>query len=61
MSAIKLSDNVFWVGVKDPDLRVFDIVMPTKLGTTYNAYLVKGEKTALIDTVKREFTDEYLA
>jgi len=61
MSAIKLSDSVYWVGVKDPDLRVFDIVMPTKLGTTYNAYLIKGEKTALIDTVKKEFTDEYLA
>lgn len=61
MSAIKLAENVYWVGVKDPELRVFDIVMETKLGTTYNAYLIKGEKTALIDTVKKEFTEEYLA
>lgn len=61
MSAIKLSDSVHWVGVKDPELRVFDIVMEIRMGTTYNAYLIKGEKTALIDTVRKEFTEEFLA
>jgi flavorubredoxin len=30
-------------------------------GSTYNAYLVQGEKTALIDTVKRPFTETLLA
>ena len=49
-------------GVKDPGLAVFDIIMKTEHGTTYNAYLVKGtDKIALIDTVKKGFTDEYLA
>lgn len=61
MNSIQISDNSYWVGVKDPGLRVFDIVMPTQFGTTYNAYLVKGQKVALIDTVKKEFTDEYFA
>ena len=62
MASIKLTDNVYWVGVKDPNLRVFDIVMETKYGTTYNAYLIKGENhTALIDTVKEGFKDEYFA
>ncbi len=62
MSAVKLSDNVWWVGVKDPGLMVFDIIMETRYGTTYNAYLVKGsEKTALIDTVKRPFSEEFFA
>jgi NADH oxidase (H2O-forming) len=61
MSAIKIADNVWWVGVQDPDLDVFDIIMKTKHGTTYNAYLVKGnDKIALIDTVKKGFTEEYL-
>lgn len=59
---IKLSDHVYFVGVKDPDLRVFDIIMETKYGTTYNAYLVKGsEKAALIDAAKANFTDEHIA
>jgi flavorubredoxin len=61
MSAIKIGENVFSVGVKDPGLRVFDITMQTQFGTTYNAYLVKGEKVALIDTVKAGFGDEYFA
>ncbi len=61
MSAIQISDKVYWVGVKDPNLRVFDIIMPTQYGTTYNAYLVKGVKVALIDTVKKEFAEEYFA
>lgn len=61
MSAIEISNDVFAVGVKDPDLSVFDITMTTRYGTTYNAYLIKGEKIALIDTVKKEFTEKYLA
>jgi len=62
MSATKLTDNVYSVGVKDPDLRVFDIIMKTQYGTTYNSYLVVGsEKTALIDSVKRDFLDEFIA
>ena len=62
MSAIKIADNVHWVGVKDPDLRVFDIVVETKNGTTYNSYLIQGEnETALIDTVKAGFVDEFFS
>jgi len=61
MSAVKISDNTHWIGVKDPELPIFDIVMETKSGTTYNAYVVKGEKEiALIDTVKSGFIEEYL-
>ncbi|MFQ5498769.1 MAG: FprA family A-type flavoprotein [Candidatus Zixiibacteriota bacterium] len=60
MSTIQIAEGVYWVGVKDPKLAVFDITMETHHGTTYNAYLVRGEKTALIDTVKKEFADVYL-
>lgn len=61
MEAIKIREGVFSVGVQDPNLRVFDIVMSTEYGTTYNAYLVRGqEKTALIETVKEKFFDEYI-
>ena len=56
----EICPGVYWTGVKNPDLQVFDELFPTRQGTTYNAYLVKGkEKTALIDTVKEEFSDEY--
>lgn len=53
---LELKNNIFYVGVKDPTLRTFDIFMETEYGTTYNAYLVKGEKTALIETAHEKVT-----
>lgn len=55
MSAIKLKDNIYWVGVKDPNLKVFDIIMETEKGTTYNSYLINDEKVVIIDSVKDGF------
>ncbi|MGS0765314.1 FAD-dependent oxidoreductase [Syntrophomonas curvata] len=61
MQAIKMKDDIFWVGVRDPELRIFDLVMTTDYGTSYNAYLVKGsEKTALIEVCEDKFFDEYM-
>jgi NADH oxidase (H2O-forming) len=60
-TAIALAPGVHWVGVLNPNLRVFDIIMRTEQGTTYNAYLVQGrEKIALIEAVKQGFTGELL-
>ena len=60
--SIKVVDQVHWVGVRHADLKVFDDLFPTHNGTTYNAYLIQGtSKTALIDTVKAPFTDEFFA
>ena len=61
MKAIEIKKDVFWVGALDPDLRIFDIIMYTPYGTTYNSYIVKGsEKTAVFETVKVQFFDEYI-
>lgn len=61
MKALQATEHIWWVGALDPDLRVFDIVMHSDYGTTYNAYLLKGsEKTALFETVKEKFFDEHL-
>lgn len=59
MNAVELKKNVYWVGVKDHNLKVFDIIMPTGKGTTYNSYLIVDEKIALIDTVKDGFYDDF--
>jgi flavorubredoxin len=56
----QVTDNVSWVGVRHPDLEIFDELFPTHNGTTYNSYVIRGKnKTALIDTVKAPFTDEF--
>lgn len=57
--AVKISDNVYWVGAIDWNLRDFH-GYSTHRGTTYNAYLVLGNKITLIDTVKKEFYGEML-
>jgi flavorubredoxin len=56
----QITSNISWVGVQDPDLRTFDIIIPTDWGTTYNAYLIQGEQTALVETVKEAFFGQYL-
>lgn len=58
---MKIADNVYYVGVSNPTLRVFDIIMATEYGTTYNSYLVQGsEKTALIDGAHKGFENLFV-
>ena len=54
----KLAEGLWSVGARNPGLRVFDVIVPTDMGTTYNAYIIKGEKTALIETVHDDFSDQ---
>jgi len=55
----KISEDVYWVGVKDWNRRLFDALIPLPQGTTYNAYIVRGkEKIALIDTVNPGYEKE---
>ena len=58
--AVKVTDNVYWVGAVDWDVRNFHGYL-TSRGTTYNAYLVMADKIALIDTVKAPFADEMMS
>ncbi len=61
METLKLRDNFYWTGIVDDKLRVFDIIMYTEFGTTYNSYVMKaGDKTILFETAKAKFFDEYL-
>jgi NADH oxidase (H2O-forming) len=61
MKTLPLKNGVTHIGIQDHELRVFDIIMYTEFGTSYNSYLVQGtKKTALIETVKVKFIDEYI-
>ncbi len=63
MENVKLKENIYWIGVKDPELKIFDIIMNTKEGSTYNSYLIDDEKVAVIDTVKDKdvFFEKYIS
>ena len=59
MVKVSLKDGVYWVGVVDWNIRDFHGYV-TNRGSTYNAYLIQDEQTALIDTVKNTFSDELI-
>jgi flavorubredoxin len=62
MAPRKIMEGVFSVGAIDWDRRLFDSLIPLPLGTSYNAYLVQGQrKTALIDTVEPALAKELFA
>lgn len=56
MKAVEIKPGIYWVGVKDWNLREFH-GYSTSRGSTYNAYLIMDEKVTLIDGVKAPFTD----
>ena len=60
-NVFEIKPGIFYTGVVDKDLEIFDIIMETKYGTTYNSYLIKDEKIVLFDTVKDCFKDEFLS
>jgi NADH oxidase (H2O-forming) len=58
---LPVTDDVSWIGVLDPGLITFDIVMETKYGTTYNSYFINAEKKTIIETTKEKFWPSYLS
>ena len=61
MKPVELRENFYWSGIMDEKLRVFDIIMHTEFGTTYNSYVMKtAGKTILFETAKAAFFEEYL-
>ncbi len=60
MSAIEIKPGIFWVGVNDRTTDLFEGLWPiTQVGVSYNAYLVRDERQAIIDLSKAIKTDEF--
>ncbi len=60
MKPIEVAKGIYDVGVNDWNIEDFH-GYSTPLGTSYNAFLIVDEKVALIDTVKKPFTDQLIA
>ena len=57
----QIKNNVYWVGKNDWELRSFHgYEYSTHRGSSYNSYLIKEEKTVLIDTVYQPFSNEFV-
>jgi len=59
MEPIKIAEGIYDVGVIDWNIRDFH-GYSTEQGTSYNAFLIVDDKTVLIDTVKKEFSDQLI-
>ena len=58
---IKVKNNVTWIGKIDWELRKFHgDEYSTNKGTTYNSYLIREQKIALIETVWKPFSKEFV-
>ncbi|WP_028865364.1 anaerobic nitric oxide reductase flavorubredoxin [Psychromonas aquimarina] len=59
--AIHIKNNINWVGQRDWEVRDFHgTEYKTEKGTSYNSYLIREEKTVLIDTVDHKFSHEFV-
>lgn len=56
---VELKKDVYWVGYTDWDIRDFHGYR-TNRGSSYNAYMIKDEKIAVIDSVKAPFAKHLL-
>lgn len=59
MNQVKLTDSIHFLGINDRRTQLFENLWPLPHGVSYNSYLIVDEKTCLIDTVDRKFTDDY--
>lgn len=57
---VEIKKNIYWAGIKDWGLRQFHgHELSTHRGSTYNAYLIKDEKTVLVDTVWDPYKEDF--
>ncbi len=55
----KVSEEVIWIGASDRRLALFENLFPIPRGVAYNSYLIKDEKTAVLDTVDSSVSRQF--
>ena len=55
-----ISDDIFYIGVNDHRIDLFEGQYPVPHGMSYNSYVIMDEKIAVMDTVDAGFTEEWL-
>ncbi len=60
MPAVEIKPDTYWVGVNDRTTDLFEGMWPiSREGVSYNSYVIKDEKTAIIDLAKAMKTDDF--
>lgn len=59
-NTVKISKDLYWVGVGDRRLPRFENIFPLTSGVNYNSYLITDEKTCLLDTVDPDVSEQFI-
>ena len=55
----KVTEDTFWIGASDRRLALFENIYPIPRGVSYNADVIKDEKTVLLDTVDKSVSGQF--
>ena len=58
---MKIAENVYYVGVNDREIDLFEGQYPVPNGMAYNSYVILDEKIAVMDAVDKHFADRWLS
>lgn len=57
---MNVTKDIRYIGVNDHEIDLFEGQYVVPLGMAYNSYVIIDEKIAVMDTVDKNFTDEWL-
>ncbi len=57
---VKLSEDIYYIGVNDRRTALFENMWPLDRGISYNSYLLNGDKVAIVDTIEASFFERWL-
>lgn len=57
---MEISKNILYVGVNDYDVDLFEGQYKVKNGMSYNSYVIRDQKIAVMDTVDKHFGEKWL-
>ena len=60
MKDVKISNDIIYIGADDKDIDLFENQYKVPNGISYNSYVIKDEKIAIMETIDRRKTDEWL-
>ena len=58
-NAVRVTENLYWIGGNDRRLRLFEGTFPVPRGVSYNSYLLLDAETVLFDTVDEQVADVF--
>ena len=57
---MRITNNIFYIGVNDHHIDLFEGLYPVPNGMAYNSYLIHDERIAVMDSVEKGFGEEWL-